>query len=71
MVDGVGKPGFPNEWIATYHDLLPRLREMTNPNGGLYSQIRVPQGPEADQLRDTLEIFQNQFDCRTAELQSR
>ena len=70
MVNELGRPHFPNTWLATYHDLLPLLREMTNPAGGLWGSIVIPQGPQADQLRDTLRLFKNQFDCRTVELQN-
>ena len=70
LVDGFGRPNFPASWLLGYHELLPGLRDISNPDGGLMGTIAVPQGPQADDLRDSLAFHENQFDCRTAELQN-
>ena len=67
MVDSF-RSDFPSSWLATYHSLLPALVEISLPDGRLTGVIAIPQGAEGNPVRDSLGIFRNQFDCRTAEL---
>ena len=63
------RPDFPRAWLATYHNLLPALVEMSLPDGRLRGAISIPQGVDDNPVRGSLDFFRNQFDCRTAELQ--
>ena len=67
MVDSF-RSDFPRDWLATYHGLLPTLADISFPDGRLRGAIAIPQGAEGNPVRDSLGIFRNQFDCRTAEL---
>ena len=59
---------FPHTWLATYHDALPGLLDMSSPDGRLMGTIAIPQGENANEVRDSLSLFRNQFYCRTADL---
>ena len=68
MVDSF-RPDFPHGWLATYHGLLPILADMSFPDGRLRGAISIPQGADNNPVRVSLDLFRNQFDCRTAGLQ--
>ena len=61
---------FPHAWLSTYHDTLPLLLEMSSPDGRLMGTIFVPQGVDDNPVLESLKLLQNQFYCRTAELQN-
>ena len=63
------RPDFPRAWLATYHNLLPALVEMSLPDGRLSGAISIAQGVDDNPVHGSLDLFRNQFDCRTAELQ--
>ena len=69
MVTDYFRPDFPHFWLAQYHDVVPSLRDRTFSDGRFKGTITVLQGQTADPLRDSLSLFQNQFYCRTTELQ--
>ena len=70
LVDDFLRPDFPHAWLATYHDVLPRLQDMSGPDGRLMGTIRIPQGQGDDPVRHSLGLLRDQFRCRTAELQN-
>ena len=79
MIDDSVMSEFPHAWLATYHDVLPRLKDMSSTDGKFTGTIRVPQGgrdqqsrnanPVLDSFQGSLSLLKNQFYCRTAELQ--
>ena len=70
LVDDFLRPDFPHAWLATYHDVLPRLKDMSGPDGRFTGTIRIPQGQGDDPVQHSLSLLQNRFRCRTAELQN-
>ena len=70
LVDDFLRADFPHAWLATYHDVLPRLKDMSGPDGRLMGTIRIPQGQGDDPVRRSLGLLQDRFRCRTNELRN-
>ena len=69
LIDDFSVPNFPHVWLATYHDVVPRLLNMSSSDGRLMGVIWIPQGPTDNPVKGSLSLFENQFYCSTAELQ--
>ena len=70
LVDDYFTPDFPSAWLATYHEVLPLLRDMSFAEGTLTHAIEIPQGWDDNPVLSSLGLFKNQFDCQTAGLQN-
>ena len=69
LLDEFSNPNFPHGWLGPYRDLIPQLQDDVSPDGTLWGTLAVPQGEQADSVRDGLRVLRSMFLCRTAEMQ--